>query len=98
MSPERLIDVRWSEELNDSYPVTIRIRSADRVGLLADVTSVITRNKANIISGHTETGEYGIVSSYFTLSVTSTEQLGTIIKEIKKVKKVRDVKRIVTSD
>ncbi len=96
MSPERLIDVQWSEDLTDSYPATIRIRSADRVGLLADVTSVITRNKANIINGHTETGDYGIVSSYFTISVASTEQLQRIITEIKKVKKVRDVMRILS--
>ncbi len=96
MSPERLIEVQWSEDLTDSYPATIRIRSADRVGLLADVTSVITRNKANIINGHTETGDYGIVSSYFTISVASTEQLQKIITEIKKVKKVRDVKRILS--
>ncbi len=98
MSPERLIDVQWSEDLTDSYPVTIRIRSADRVGLLADVTSVITKNKANIVNGHTETGDYGIVSSYFTISVASTEQLQKIITEIKKVKKVRDVKRIVSTN
>ncbi len=97
MSPERLIDVRWSEKLTESYPATIRIRSADRVGLLADVTSVITRNKANIIKGFTETDDYGVVSSYFTLSVASSKQLETIIKEIKKVKKVKDVKRIQAS-
>ncbi len=96
MSPERLIDVQWSEELTDSYPATIRIRSADRVGLLADVTSAITRNKANIINGHTQTGDFGIVSSYFTISVASIEQLNRIITEIKKIKKVRDVKRILS--
>ena len=96
MSPERLIDVQWSEELKESYPAMIRIRSSDRVGLLADVTSSITKNKANIINGHTETGEYGIVNSYFTISVESIGQLRKIITEIKKIKKVRDVTRILT--
>ena len=96
MSPERLIDVQWSGDLTDSYPATIRIRSADRVGLLADLASIITQNKANIINGHTETSDYGIVSSYFTISVASTEQLQKIITAIKKVKKVRNVKRIVS--
>lgn len=95
-SPERLIDVQWSEELTEAYPAVIRVRSDDRVGLLADVTSTITKNKANIINGHTETDEYGIVNSYFTISVESIEQLSKIIAEIKKIKKVRDAKRILS--
>lgn len=98
MSPERLIDVQWSKELTEAYPAVIRVRSDDRVGLLADVTSAITKNKSNIINGHTETGEYGIVNSYFTISVESIGQLSKIIAEIKKIKKVRDVKRILSID
>ncbi|NNL41231.1 MAG: bifunctional (p)ppGpp synthetase/guanosine-3',5'-bis(diphosphate) 3'-pyrophosphohydrolase, partial [Desulfobacterales bacterium] len=37
MNPERQIDVEWNVEIEETYPVKIRIRSYDRMGLLADV-------------------------------------------------------------
>ncbi|MFH1155057.1 MAG: bifunctional (p)ppGpp synthetase/guanosine-3',5'-bis(diphosphate) 3'-pyrophosphohydrolase [Pseudomonadota bacterium] len=98
MNPERQIDVQWSDEFTESYPATIRVRSTDRFGLLADVASTISKNKANIITAHTDTSEFGIASSYFTISVESIEQLQRIMTDIRKVKQVKDVKRVVTSD
>ena len=35
MNPERQIDVQWSEEVTQSYPVKVKLTSLDRVGLLA---------------------------------------------------------------
>jgi GTP pyrophosphokinase len=98
MNPERQIDVQWSDEFTESYPATIRVRSTDRFGLLADVASTISKNKANIINAHTDTSEFGIASSYFTVSVESIEQLQRIMSDIRKVKQVKDVKRVVDSD
>ena len=98
MSPERQIDVEWSCDYTESYPVLIRVRSTDRFGLLADVAATITKNKSNIINASSETSEYSAVSSYFTISVESTEQLNKVMAEIRKVKQVKDVKRMVPND
>ena len=98
MSPERKIEVQWSEEYTESYPVRIRIRSTDRSGLLADVALTISRAKADIINAHTATSDDGVVDSYFTISVESTAQLGKIISDLKRVKQVKSVKRVVIAD
>ena len=98
MSPERKIDVQWSEESTESYPVKIRIRSADRSGLLADVATAISRAQADIVSAHTETTDYGIANSYFTITVGSIAQLNKVMSDLRRVKQVKSVKRIVTSD
>ncbi len=98
MSPERKIEVQWSEDYTESYPVRIRIRSTDRSGLLADVALTISRAKANIINAHTETSDDGVVNSYFTIAVESTAQLGKIISDLKRVKHVKAVKRVVITD
>lgn len=98
MTPERQIDVEWSCDYTESYPVLIRVRSTDRFGLLADVAATITKNKSNIINASSETSEYSAVSSYFTISVESTEQLNKVMAEIRKVKQVKDVKRMVPND
>jgi GTP pyrophosphokinase len=94
MSPERRIEVAWDQETTESYPVKIRINSLDRVGLLADVASSISRNSANILSVNTETRDDKTVDSFFTLGVENTEHLNRVLKDLKQVKYVQGVKRI----
>jgi GTP pyrophosphokinase len=94
MNPERRIDVEWNVEIEETYPVKIRIRSYDRMGLLADVVGTISKLEANIISAKTATNESKIVESYFTIDVGSTEHLNNILSALKKIKHVQDIKRI----
>jgi GTP pyrophosphokinase len=94
MSPERQIDVEWSVDIADTYPVKILVRSYDRVGLLADITANISKNGANILSANTETGGSKIVNSLFTIAVENTDHLNRVIAAIRKVKHIHDVKRI----
>ncbi len=94
MSPERQIDVQWSVDITDTYPVKIRIRSYDRVGLLADIAANISKNGANIISANTETRENKMVDSFFTITVEDTDQLNRILLSIKKIKHIQEVVRI----
>jgi len=94
LNPERQIDVEWNQEMTESYPVKIVVRSLDRVGLLADVAANITKNGANILSANTKTQENQTVDSYFTLSVESREHLTRVIESLKQVKQVLAVKRL----
>lgn len=95
MSQERLIDVQWSDEYTESYPASIRIRTDDRFGLLADIASIISKNKANILNAKTDTSDIGVAVLYFTVMVESSNQLRKLMSELRRVKKVLDVKRIV---
>ncbi|MEW5908776.1 MAG: ACT domain-containing protein, partial [Thermodesulfobacteriota bacterium] len=94
MTPEREIDVEWSKEVQETYSVKIRVQSLDRVGLLADLASNISKNAANILSARTETREDKIVTSFFTISVENTGHLERVLSDIKKIKSVQEVKRI----
>ncbi len=98
MNPERKIDVQWSDSYAESYPARIRILATDRAGFLADVATTISKQKANIINAQTETSEFGAVKSYFTVSVSSIEQLEKVMSELRKVKSINDVKRIDTME
>ncbi len=95
MSNERHIEVQWSNEVSESYPANIKVRTEDRFGLLADIASVISKHKSNILNAKTETQETGLGLFYFTILVESTDQLRKIMSDIRKVKKVTDVKRII---
>ena len=94
MSPERQIDVEWNVDIKETYPVKIRVRSYDRVGMLADITSSISKNGANILSANTEIRESKIVDSYFTIAVENTEHLKRVLSAIRKIKHIQEVKRI----
>ncbi|MBF0468720.1 MAG: bifunctional (p)ppGpp synthetase/guanosine-3',5'-bis(diphosphate) 3'-pyrophosphohydrolase [Desulfamplus sp.] len=98
MAPERQIDVQWSDSYTDSYPAKIRIRATDRSGLLADFATTISKNGANINNAQSETSEYGNVRSYFTISVSSIDQLNKVMSELRKLKQVTEVKRIVNAE
>jgi len=94
MSPERQIDVEWSVDIADTYPVKILVRSYDRVGLLADITANISKNGANILSANTETRQTKIVDSLFTIAIENTDHLNKVLSAIRKIKHIQDVRRI----
>ncbi len=98
MSSERKIEVQWSNESTESYPASIRIRTDDRHGLLADIAAVISKSRINILNAQSETTEDGIGRFHFTIMVNSSDQLRKIMTEIRRVKKVTDVKRVVRND
>ncbi|MBI5064264.1 MAG: bifunctional (p)ppGpp synthetase/guanosine-3',5'-bis(diphosphate) 3'-pyrophosphohydrolase, partial [Desulfatitalea sp.] len=93
-NPERLIEVEWDAATRESFPVKVKIGAMDRVGLLADLASCMSKGSANILSANTQTNESKIVTCYFTLEVANTEQLGQLVASLKKIKNVLEVERV----
>ena len=94
MNPDRQIDVQWSEEVSQSYPVKIKLNSLDRVGLLADIASSISKNGANILSVNTETKDDKTVDSFITLGIENTAHLKKVLSDLNKIKYVQGVRRV----
>ncbi len=94
--PERQIDVEWDEAITETYPVVINVKAYDRVGLLADIASSISKCSANIQSVDSKIGENNLVDSLFVLSVRNTDHLNKLISEIRKIKAIQDVFRETT--
>jgi GTP pyrophosphokinase len=94
MNPERQIEVAWTEENRETYPVKILVLSYDRVGLLADIATTISKNNANIVSVNTKTKENQVVESYLTLTVEGTAHLNRVLSALRKIHMVQDVRRL----
>jgi GTP diphosphokinase / guanosine-3',5'-bis(diphosphate) 3'-diphosphatase len=94
VTPERQVAVEWETSVTTTYPVKIRVQSHDKLGLLAEITAVISQKNANILSAMTETGDDKVADTYFTLAVESAHQLDDIIAAVRKLKSVFDVKRL----
>ena len=93
-STDRQIEVTWNEEVSNSYPVKLLVRSMDRVGLLADIAANISMNKANILSVNTINRTQEKVENIFEVAVENTGHLESLLASIKKVRSVHEVKRI----
>ena len=96
MNPERWIDVAWSEDVADTYPVNIEVTANDRVGLLADIAASISRAGANILSASSKVNTHQNALLSFTIVVKDRVQLEAVMAEIKQVKPVHTVRRVET--
>jgi len=94
MNPERQIEVEWNTDNVETYSVKIQVTSYDRVGLLADITSVISKNEANILGVNTKILDNKTVDGCFTISVKDTVQLKKVMLDLKKIKLVHQVRRL----
>ena len=88
---DRLVQVRWGKT-QTLYPVRIKIEAWDRVGLLRDVTSVVSDERVNIASCVSE--EYEDVSVVsLTVYVDGIDQLSRLFSKLEGVEGVTSVAR-----
>ncbi|MBE7702519.1 MAG: bifunctional (p)ppGpp synthetase/guanosine-3',5'-bis(diphosphate) 3'-pyrophosphohydrolase [Cyanobacteria bacterium SIG28] len=95
--PERLMDIRWSgDNINKTYNTTIRIETAEKMGLLKDVISVVSDNHTNIISANVKSkGKVGIIE--LGIELDNIDTLRKVMNAIQSLPDVFSVKRIQTS-
>ena len=95
MNPERSVSVVWDSQSKDAFPVEILVRSHDQMGLLAEITTHISKNGANILTANTKMHDDDqMYDSRFTIAVQDTEQLRRVMSSLKKLKFVKSVTRI----
>jgi GTP pyrophosphokinase len=74
--------------------VSIRIEAWDRVGLLRDITTVVTEEKVNMVGVRTSENGEGSVTITTTLETTGIEQLSRLLARIEIIRGVRSVERV----
>ena len=89
---DRLVEVEWGSS-SKLYPVAIRIEAWDRVGLLRDITTIITEERVNMVGVRTAENGDGGVNVDATLETTGLEQLSRVLSRLEIVRGVRSVER-----
>jgi GTP pyrophosphokinase len=90
---ERLIQVSWGKT-GLSFPVTIRVEAWDRVGLLKDVTSLVSDEKINIAAASLDEKGDDKLSIFMTLDIQNIGQLGRLFSKLEGVSGVINVTRM----
>ena len=93
---ERLIDVSWGDLQTADHAVKISVRTQDKPGLLANVSSSISAAEANITHAEVSINEDKQATLNFTIDIKDVDHLNKIIKNIEGINGVIDVKRVKT--
>jgi len=91
---ERKIEVEWARSAEDAFPVRVVVHTDDRPGLLAQLTSVLSGENANIrsLEAKTELDHDGALVE-MTVDVKDKKQLEKLVAAMRRISGVRDVER-----
>jgi guanosine-3',5'-bis(diphosphate) 3'-pyrophosphohydrolase len=91
--PERLVPVSWGGEAHETHPVPIRVHALDRVGLLKDVSTLLSDERVNILSMLTQTHDDRSVTLLLTVEVEGVGHLSRIMHRLEQLRDVVEVHR-----
>ncbi|MCK5690663.1 bifunctional (p)ppGpp synthetase/guanosine-3',5'-bis(diphosphate) 3'-pyrophosphohydrolase, partial [Myxococcota bacterium] len=92
--PERRIDVEWDEGgRTPSRPITLRILTGDRPGILATISQTFTDKGVNISQANCKVTSADRAMNTFEILVKDSEQLRDVIASIKGLKGVISIER-----
>lgn len=93
---DRLIEVKWAEDISASFQVEIFVEAVDRLRLLQDVTVFLADQGVNILSCQTTTNRDDLVEMRFLFEVSDVERIDKILREILTVEGVFGARRVAS--
>lgn len=91
--PYRLIRTRWSGNHGSEFGATLRIVGQDDIGIVTNITSIISKEKTASLRSITVDSNDGLFQCYVVVGISDTTALNQLIKKLKTVKGVKDVQR-----
>ncbi|MFL5319962.1 MAG: RelA/SpoT family protein [Myxococcaceae bacterium] len=92
--PQRRVDVSWNVSGDFKRPVTLRVLTADRPGLLADISNTFSKKGVNISQANCRaTGDDRAVNT-FEVTISDLKQLTDLMRTIERLQGVYSVERI----
>ena len=89
----QILSAKWDTHGQQSFPATLRIAGFDRVGVLHQITGILSQQlNVNIHSLHIETSD-GLFTADIELGVHDVRDIQAICRDLKKIKEIEDVKR-----
>ena len=91
--PDREIKATWSGKLGSQFAVTLRIVGNDDIGIVTNITSLITKEKDTTLRNISIDSNDGLFQGYLVIGVGNATILNDLIKKIRNIKGVKDVQR-----
>src|SRR5690606_28093017 len=91
--PDRIVPVEWSRQKDVQFLSALRVMGEDRVGIVSDITTVISKNLKTNIRSITVDSDDGVFEGTIVLYVTDLEHLRRVIERIKRLDGIHGVYR-----
>lgn len=92
--PYRIISVQWSGEGGTLMPVNLRVVGHDDIGIVTNITSIITKEKGAQLRAISIDSNDGLFQGVLTIGVPDRVSLSSLQKKIATVKGVKNVTRL----
>lgn len=90
----RIIKVRWSGKRSSGYNITLRIIGNDDLGIVNNITSIISKEEKISMRSINIDSNDGLFSGNVELIIGDTSRLETLLKKLRTVKGVKQVARL----
>ncbi|MBQ4626892.1 MAG: bifunctional (p)ppGpp synthetase/guanosine-3',5'-bis(diphosphate) 3'-pyrophosphohydrolase [Clostridia bacterium] len=91
--PERWITAYWDTNLKEDFKCTLSVHCLNRIGLLADVSSLLANMRIMINDISTRNTKDGRATIVVTVSVNGVEHLNSVVAKIQKIEGVLSIER-----
>ncbi|MDR1720167.1 MAG: RelA/SpoT family protein [Dysgonamonadaceae bacterium] len=89
----RVVSARWSGKSGSNYPVTLRVVGRDDIGIVTNITSIISKENGMELRSINIDPVDGLFQGNITVMLNNTNAMDSLIKKIKAVKGVKQVSR-----
>ena len=90
----RIVKAKWSGKGASQYAITLRIIGNDDIGIVNNLTNIISRDEKLILRSINIDSHDGLFSGNLTIMIDDNTRLETLMKKLRTVRGVKQVERI----
>jgi len=92
--PYRVIRADWSGKQGDMLPVSLKIIGNDDIGIMANITSIISKEMNVNLRNISVDSHEGMFQGILVVAVNDQRQLTLLLKKLKTIKGIKDIQRL----
>ena len=89
----RIIQSRWAGKSGSNYPVTLKIIGNDDIGIVTNITSLISKENGMMLRSIHVNPSDGLFQGTLTVMLSDITAMNSLIKKIKLIKGIKQVNR-----
>lgn len=90
----RIVEAKWSGKGAGQYAITLRIIGNDDIGIVSNITSIISKDEKIMMRSINIDSNDGLFSGTLVVNIDDTSRLEQLIRKLKTVKGVKQVSRL----
>ncbi|MDE7166034.1 MAG: TGS domain-containing protein [Bacteroidaceae bacterium] len=93
-APYRFVRARWASKHGTQYSITLHIVGQDDMGIINNITSVISKEEKILMRSINIDSFDGLFSGHLTVMLEDTDRLTGLIRKLKNIRGVKNVTRV----